>query len=95
MVKGLHVLASDVEHFLLSDHSKGERGGHYMSYDNIGRKFPNTLFVELIRNGWIGSRSVGSSAIEAYIQSSLSEKRSVVLANVSSGSSALEDFDDD
>jgi len=95
MVKGLHVLARDVEHFLLSDQSKGEKGGHYLGYENLKRKFPNSLFLDLVRNGWIGSRSVGSRSIEAYVQSSLNARRSVVLANVSSERGASSDPDDE
>jgi hypothetical protein len=91
----LHVLASDVQHFLLSEQSKGERGGHSLGYDNIKRKFPNSLFLDLIRYGWIGSRSVGSQAIEAFVKSSLDASRSVVLAKVSSEGEAAIDPDDE
>lgn len=82
MVKGLYILAKDVEHFLSSEESRGTGGGHSLGFDNLGRRFPNSLFVDLARNGWIGSRSVGSEGIEQYIQSSLEAGHSVVLADV-------------
>lgn len=82
MVSGLHVLAKDVSHFLSSEHSRGTRGGQYIGYDNLNRRFPNSLFIELVRQGWIGSRSMGSEAIEECIRSSLDSHRSVILANV-------------
>lgn len=82
MVKGLYMLAKDVEHFLASEESRGTGGGHSLGFDNLGRRFPNSLFIDLARNGWIGSRSVGSKGIEQYIRSSLDAGHSVVLADV-------------
>ncbi len=82
MVKGLYILAVDVETFLASEESKGSGGGHSLGFDNLGRRFPNSLFVDLARTGWIGSRQVGSKGIEHYIKSSLDSGHSVVLAHV-------------
>jgi hypothetical protein len=82
MVKGLYILAVDVETFLASEESKGSGGGHSLGFDNLGRRFPNSLFVDLARTGWIGSRQVGSEGIEHYIKSSLDSGHSVVLAHV-------------
>jgi hypothetical protein len=82
MVKGLYVLAKDVEHFINSDESKGTGGGHSLGFDNLGRRFPNSLFVDLARTGWIGSRQFGSNRIEQYIESSLDSGNSIILASV-------------
>ena len=95
MVKGLYVLAKDVEHFLTSEESKGSGGGHSLGFDNLGRRFPNSLFVDLARNGWIGSRRVGSEKIEQYIESSLDSGNSVVMAHVQTGLSKSVEADAD
>lgn len=92
MVKGLYVPAMDVEHFLTSEESKGRGAGHSLGFDNLDRRFPNSLFVDLARTGWIGSRQMGSSQIEQYIQSALGSGRSVILANVQTGLSRQEGF---
>ena len=83
MIKGLFLTASDVEHFLKSDAAKGPKGGVFLSYDNLKRNYPNTLFVSLARGGWIGSRADGSKTIEKFIEEALSDGRSVNLASIS------------
>jgi hypothetical protein len=82
MVKGLYILASDLEHFLSSKTSKGVGGGSSVGFDNLGRRFPNSLFIDLARSGWIGSRRIGTERIQKYLEDSLVRGRSVVLASV-------------
>lgn len=82
MVKGLYILASDLELFLSSKASKGGGGGSSVGFDNLRRRFPNSLFVDLARSGWIGSRTVGSERIQQFLDGSLNSRRSVVMASV-------------
>lgn len=83
MVKGLYLPAADVDHFLRSTHSLGTQGGRRIDFEGLGRQFSNTLFVLLAQCGWIGSRSLGSSFIESYVDQALNERRSVTLAKLS------------
>lgn len=97
MVKGLYILASDLEHFLASKASKGTGGGSSIGFDNLGRRFPNSLFVDLARSGWIGSRQIGTERIQQYLEDSLGRGRSVVMASVRTrnDSEAQEPADED
>jgi hypothetical protein len=99
MVKGLYILASDLEHFIASAASKGDGGGRSIGFDNLRRRFPNSLFIDLARSGWIGSREIGSKRIYEYLEKALRAGRSVMVADVRLGvrgsgitSTADEDF---
>lgn len=85
MVPGLYVHALDLQRFFESKHSEGPRGGHLISFENYARRFPNTLFVNLAQDGWIGSRSA-SAAITQYIPGALASRKSLVLARVTTHS---------
>jgi hypothetical protein len=95
MSRGLYVLAADVEHFLESEHSNGPRGGRYIGFDNYDRRFPNTLFLDLARAGWIGSRCLGSRQVEKIIRDALGASRSVTLANIRTSKTASSGGDED
>jgi len=82
MTRGLYILAVDADHFLKSNHAKGPRGGAYLGFDNLPRRLPNSLFLELAREGWIGSRALGSEEIVNVLASSLDASNSVMMANI-------------
>jgi len=84
MVSGLYVMAIDLQRFLASSYSLGPRGGHFIGHDNYSRRFPNTMFVRLSQEGWIGTRSVSTAAISRYVDSALASRKSVLLSRVTS-----------
>jgi hypothetical protein len=66
----------------LSNHEAtlGPQGGRVFSYERVPRWVNNTLFIELMSGGWIGSRTMQTSWLEEIVPAALSAKRSVVLA---------------
>ncbi|MCA1674719.1 MAG: hypothetical protein LC799_21835 [Actinobacteria bacterium] len=50
-----------------------------ISYDNVGKWINNTLFVELMSGGWIGSRTLQAAWLSETLEAALSAKRSVVI----------------
>lgn len=68
------------EHFdYLLQSCKGPRGGARISYTNVDRYFNNTMFVDLVRDGWIGSRGGGSALVQSAIQESLQTGHTVLV----------------
>jgi hypothetical protein len=69
-----------METLLQSPNTNGPRGGKRITYANAGRHFSNTLFMDLLQEGLIGSSPDASKAIYEEIHNSLSEGRSLTLA---------------
>lgn len=42
---------------LASPATEGPRGGRVLTYKTVSRRFDNSLFIELVRGSWIGSRA--------------------------------------
>jgi hypothetical protein len=59
---------------------QGERGGIKITYENVGRHFPNSFFMKLVEEGLIGSYPETSERIFAEVEQSLADNRSVTLA---------------
>ena len=68
------------EQLAVSDVTLGPKGGRVISYDNVGKWINNTLFVELMSGGWIGSRTLQTAWLSETLEAALSAKRSVVIA---------------
>jgi hypothetical protein len=62
----------------------GPRGGRAITSKNLQRHISNTLFTNLVRDAWIGTRGVSSDAIGKVVREGLSAGRSAVIgvANV-------------
>lgn len=58
----------------------GPQGGRLLTYRSVGRYLTNGLFVDLVKSGWIGSRSTTSSAIRSVIEQGLAGGRSLILS---------------
>lgn len=58
---------------------KGRNGGIRITYKNAGRSINNSLFVQLVQDGWIGSRGVVSDALN-YVTRMVLAGRSVTVA---------------
>lgn len=66
---------------LLDDpEARGERGGRIVSFKNAGRHITNSLFSDLLRDGWIGTRGVSSEMVAEIVRRSVEANRSVTLA---------------
>jgi hypothetical protein len=66
---------------LLEDpEAKGERGGRLVSFKNAGRHITNSLFSDLLRDGWIGTRGVSSENVAGIVRKAVEAGRSVTLA---------------
>ena len=59
----------------------GTRGGLRVANRATKRHFSNTLFVNLVQAGWIGTRGVSSVALTAILSEALDNGRSVILAS--------------
>jgi hypothetical protein len=58
----------------------GSGGGASFSYENVERRFSNTLFVNLVEAGWIGSSGEVTERLRPAIEFMVESGRSVVLA---------------
>lgn len=80
LIRGMYLPLEYWDLALASDLTLGVRGGRVVTFDNIGRHMSNSLFVELVGSGWIGSRGLTSANIAEIVRSSLSVNKSVMLA---------------
>ncbi len=63
----------------------GPKGGRVLRYDDVDRYYTNTLFCDLVSQGWIGSIGNATEQIFQVIEESLDQDRSVLLAEVDLG----------
>lgn len=59
---------------------KGEDGGIRITYDNVVRHINNTLFVQLMQDGWIGSRQNVSTTFTEIIKKAIEGDKSLIFA---------------
>jgi hypothetical protein len=60
--------------------AKGDRGGAAYGYSTVPRHLNNTLFVQLVQDGWIGSAGTLSDDLRAFVEARVEDGRSVILA---------------
>lgn len=80
MIRGLYLPLEYWDRLLSSEFSTGPRGGKYIGYSNCGRHFNNSLFIDMVKSGWVGSRRVTSNQITKIINTVLTTGKSLVLA---------------
>lgn len=80
MIVGMYIPLLYWKSLLGSKKTNGPKGGKLVTYDNASRHINNTLFIELMQNGWIGSRVKSSKIVSNIIQDSISRNNSVILA---------------
>lgn len=83
LIRGMYLPLEYWDLALASELTLGKRGGRIVTYDNVDRHMSNTLFIELVSSGWIGSRGLNSAKVTETIRASLSANKSVVLAEAS------------
>jgi hypothetical protein len=79
MIKGMYVPLEYWDALLKSPNIVGENGGRRITFDNVERYFNNTLFIQLVQSGWVGSNLAGTGVLTQLINSAL-ENNSVLLA---------------
>jgi hypothetical protein len=80
MIPGMYIPLSLWKLLLDSGSTLGEKGGRIVGYDNVGRYINNTLFVDLVQSGWVGSQIEDTKKITSQIQAAISGDRSLMLA---------------
>lgn len=80
LTKGMYFPLGLFEEILESPKILGPRGGKGIGWHNAQRWLSNTGFIELLREGWIGSVGDVTVQVTALVQSALDGDRGVILA---------------
>jgi hypothetical protein len=80
LIKGMYFPLDYWQEFLNSPDARGKRDGLRIVYQDSERHINNTLFIDLVKHGWIGSRLHQSSILGELIRNSIEQKRSVTFA---------------
>ena len=91
MASGMYIPLRLWRALLRSKTTKGKRGGRLVTWENSPRKFNNSEFTSLLRQGWIGSTPTQSDRLNDIIEKSLAGKKMVVYA-ATSASTTRDDF---
>lgn len=80
LLPGMYLPLSYFELLLTDTRTAGPRGGRVVGWHNVGRRFDNTQFAALLRDGWIGSSGATSDQIAALVEAALTGDRTVTVA---------------
>lgn len=80
LLPGMYLAREHAQAILDDPLALGPRGGRRITFESAGRHLSNTLFAELLRDGWIGTRTVASAQIAQIVRDSLDTGNAVVLA---------------
>lgn len=80
LLPGMYLSREFVEALLTDPKAQGPRGGRAITFENARRHLTNTMFAELVRDGWIGTRGVSSSHVAAIVRERLTAGRAMVVA---------------
>jgi hypothetical protein len=80
LLPGMYLPRLLVQAALAGSKTKGPRGGRIIAYENPGRHLTNTLFTDLVREGWVGTRGISSAHIADIVREALTSGRSLVIA---------------
>jgi len=80
LIRGMYFPLDLWDAFMQDESSFGPRGGKVVTFEKPGRYLTNTLFTDLVRGGWIGSRDISTSALTALIRAGLDANKSLLLA---------------
>jgi hypothetical protein len=58
----------------------GPRDGRQVTYENVGRRIDNDLFIKLVANAWVGTYAEQSAALEAAIRNTVEAGRAIAIA---------------
>ena len=77
LIKGMYFAREHLEELLTS--CRGPRNGTRIGYDNVQRYLNNTMFTDLVADGWIGSHGPATTEIGRLIRESLETGHAVVV----------------
>lgn len=77
LIKGMYLAREYFQELLAS--LKGPRGGVLLGYENVPRHVNNTTFIQLVKDGWIGTRGTGTVGLERVVADVLRSRRALVL----------------
>jgi hypothetical protein len=80
LLRGMYLPREFLASVLDDPNLRGERGGRIVTFENTGRHLTNTLFAELLREEWIGTRGVSSAKIAKIVSEALGANRSISVA---------------
>jgi hypothetical protein len=76
LIKGMYFAREHFEELIRT--CRGPKGGTVITYENSTRHLSNTLFIELVQDGWIGSSGSASDQIRDIVRESISTGHSVL-----------------
>lgn len=80
LLPGLYLPLEYFDELLVDDRTLTKRGARRLGYDTIDRYLTGDLFVDLVRQGWIGTRGLTTRAIGNLIEAAVGAGRSVIVA---------------
>jgi len=83
MIHGMYIPLDYWQVLLNSPSILGKRGGKILTFDNVERYINNTFFINLVYEGWIGSKAIRTDVLSDIIQTSLEKNKAVILAALS------------
>jgi hypothetical protein len=81
LLPGIYLPVPYLDELLAHGSALGERGGQWLGYETVDRYLTTSLFVALVREGWIGTRGVTTRAIEMLVSAAVGTGHSVMLAD--------------
>lgn len=81
MIRGMYL---PLDYWILlmdSQNILGPKRGKRITFNNVEKHFSNTLFIDLVQAGWVGSQVTDHVLITEVIQASLEGRNSVILAS--------------
>lgn len=83
IIRGMYIPLDYWESLIAAPEARGPRGGIGITYDNVGRYITNTLFIDLVQEGWIGTKVEATASLEEILRYSLESGHSLILAHSS------------
>jgi hypothetical protein len=77
---GMYLPLALWESIVASPQVRGPKGGIAVGYHNVDRYLRNTQFAELVRDGWIGTRTASTRELSELVVEALEGGRSVTAA---------------
>jgi hypothetical protein len=63
-----------------SSSARGPRGGVVVSYENAERWIGNSLFIQMVQDGWVGSAGGDTATFTRVVRAALDQRHSVLIA---------------
>jgi hypothetical protein len=84
LIKGMYLPIEYFDVLKTSTEMRGRDNGLRIAWNETTRYMNNTLFIDLVRDGWIGARTITSDKLTEIIRNSLEGNRSLLLAKKTS-----------